>query len=147
LIRIELTIEIDRPVERVFAYVTDPSKLGEWQPNLIEATNETEGPLGRGTRLRETRRGPFGRTVEAVVEVAEYEPNARFDLRIVSGPLPIDGRHAFRARDGETRIDFVAEGQPGGGLRLAEPLLAAALRRQFRRYYERLKEVLEARAS
>jgi uncharacterized protein YndB with AHSA1/START domain len=143
LIHVELTVVVDRPVEQVFAYVTDPAKLAEWQPNVISVSKETEGPMGAGTRLREVRRGPFGRSVEALVEVAEYEENRRFDLRIVSGPLPIDGRNEFRPADAGTRIDFVAEGRISGPFRLAEPILARALRRQFAGYYERLKELLE----
>jgi uncharacterized protein YndB with AHSA1/START domain len=143
LIHVELTVVVDRPVEEVFAYVTDPAKLAEWQPNVISVSKQTDGPMGAGTRLREVRRAPFGRSVEALVEVAEYEENRRFDLRIVSGPLPIDGRNEFRPADGGTRIDFVAEGRISGPLRLAEPILARALRRQFAGYYERLKESLE----
>jgi uncharacterized protein YndB with AHSA1/START domain len=143
LIHVELTVVVDRPVEEVFAYVTDPAKLAEWQPNVISVSKETDGPMGPGTRLREVRRGPFGRSVEALVEVAEYEENRRFDLRIVSGPLPIDGRNEFRPADGGTRIDFVAESRISGPFRLAEPILARALRRQFAGYYERLKQLLE----
>jgi len=144
LIRVELTVVVDRPVEEVFAYVTDPLTLAEWQPNLVSVTQETDGPMGAGTRLREVRRGPFGRNVEAIVEVAEYEENRRFDLRIVSGPLPIDARNEFRPVDGGTRIDFLAEGKLSRPLRFAEPILARALRRQFAGYYERLKESLES---
>jgi uncharacterized membrane protein len=144
VIRIELPVDVARPVQDVFGYVTDLERLGEWQPNVVSVTKETEGPMGQGTRLREVRRGPFGRNVEAIVEVAAYEPNRRFDLRIVSGPLRIDGSHEFHETDGGTRIDFVAHSQPGGALRLAEPLLARVLKRQFSGYYERLKDVLES---
>lgn len=146
MITIELPVDVARPVQEVFAYVTDLERLGEWQPNVVSVTKETEEPMAQGTRLREVRRGPFGRKVEAIVEVAAYEPNRRFDLRIVSGPLPIDGSHEFHEADGGTRIDFVAQGQPGGALRLAEPLLARVLKRQFGGYYERLKDVLESRS-
>jgi uncharacterized membrane protein len=144
VIRIELPVDVARPVHDVFAYMTDLEKLAEWQPNLVSVTKEGDAPMGRGTRLREVRRGPLGRNVEAIVEVAAYEPDRRFDLRIVSGPLPIDGSHEFHATDGGTRIDFVAEGRPAGVLRIAEPLLARVLRRQFSGYYQRLKSVLEA---
>lgn len=144
MIRIELPVDVARPVQEVFAYVTDLERLSQWQPNLVSVTKETEGPMGRGTRLREVRRGPFGRNVEAIVEVSAYEPNRRFDLRIVSGPLPIDGSHEFGETDGGTRIDFVAAGQPGGVFRFAEPLLARMLRRQFSGYYARLQALLEA---
>jgi hypothetical protein len=83
--------------------------------------------------------------MEAIVEVSAYEPNRRFDLRVASGPLPIDGSHEFRETSAGTRIDFVAQGQPAGLLRLAEPLLARVLKRQFVGYYERLKALLESR--
>jgi uncharacterized protein YndB with AHSA1/START domain len=146
VIRIALTVDVDRPVQEVFAYVTDIERLAEWQPNVVSVTKESEGPIERGTRLREVRRGPFGRNVGAVVEVAAYEPNRRFDLRIVSGPLPIDGNHEFHDGNGGTRIGFVAEGQPVGMLRLAEPILARVLKRQFSGYYARLKDVLESRS-
>jgi carbon monoxide dehydrogenase subunit G len=144
VIRVEFTLRVDRPVEYVFASVTDPAKLATWQPNLVSVTKETEGPVGVGTRFREVRRGPFGRTVEAIVEVSAYEENRRFDLRIVSGPLPIDGRNRFAPSDDGTRIDFTAKGELGGPLRLAQPILARLLRRQFERDYARLKEALES---
>jgi uncharacterized protein YndB with AHSA1/START domain len=144
-IRIELTFEIERPVEEVFAYVTDPEKLPEWQPTTLAVTKETDGPMGKGTRLREVRRGPLGKRVESLVEVSEYEPNRRFGLRILSGPLPIDGHHEFEPTEAGTRLVFVAEGQPGGPMRILSPLLARVLRRQFASYYVRLKTILEAR--
>ena len=145
MIRIELTLQVDRPVEDVFAYVTDTGKLATWQPNLVSVTKETEGPVGVGTTFREVRRAPFRRTVEAVVEVSAYAENRRFDLRMVSGPLPIDGKNEFIAVAGGTRIDFVAEGELGGPLRLAQPILALLLHRQFESDYARLKEALESR--
>jgi len=145
VIRIELPVDVARPVQEVFAYVTDLERLDEWQPNVVSVTKETDGPMGEGTRLREVRRGPFGRNIEAIVEISAYEPNRRFDLRIVSGPLPIDGSHEFHERDGGTRIDFMAQGQPTGVMRLAEPFLRGAMKRQFSGYYERLKSRLESR--
>ena len=145
MIHLELTIQIGRPVGEVFAYVTDPENLPKWQPNLVSITKETEGPMRVGTRFREVRRAPFGRTVEALVEVSAYEENRRFDLRIVSGPVPVDGRNLFAAAHGGTRIDFVAEGELRGPVRIAQPILARLLRRQFAADYARLKRALESR--
>ena len=146
MIRFAFPVEIDRPVQEVFAFVTDPARLAEWQTSTVSVTPQTDGPIRAGTRLREVHRAPLGRTLESLVEVARYEPDRRFDLHILEGPLPIDGHHTFSPANGGTRIDFVAEGQPGGVMRLAEPLLARALERQFRRYFAQLKDVLEAPA-
>lgn len=146
MLRIAFPVEIDRPVEEVFAYLTDPERLPEWQETAVSVTLETPGPMRAGTRLRELRRGPFGRRVESVVEVSRYEPDRAFDLRIVDGPLPIDGAHRFSGTAGHTRIDFEAAGELPRALRPARPLLARLMRRQFRSYYRRLKRNLEAGA-
>lgn len=144
MIRFELAVVVARPVGEVYAYVTDPANLAEWQPNLVSVTTMTAGPVQEGTRFKEVRRGPFGREVEAVVEVSAYEENRRFDLRIVSGPLPVHGSNEFSALDGETRIDFVAHGELSGPLRLVQPILTRMLRRQFEAHYARLKRAIES---
>ena len=144
MIRVDLEIEINRPSGEVFVYVTDLERLGEWQENLISATLESEPPLRAGSRIREVRSGPFGRRMEALVEVAEYAPPTAFALRIVEGPVPVDGALEFEDIGGATRLLFAAEGEPRGAMRLMQPLLAAGLRRQFTADYRRLKENLEA---
>jgi uncharacterized protein YndB with AHSA1/START domain len=144
VIAFSFEIAIDRPVAEVFAYVTDPSRLGEWQTNTVEVEQLTEEPLGVGTRLREVH-AAGSRRVEQIVEVAAYEPERRFDLDIVEGPVPVGARHVFEpTADGRgTIIHFAAEGRAPGRMRLAEPLLKLVLRSQFKRHYARLKERLE----
>jgi uncharacterized membrane protein len=138
-----LTVDIARDLDTVFAYVTDPGKLPEWQRNTVAVTAEPPPPLRRGTHLREVRKGPFGKTVESLVEVTALEPNRTFGLRILEGPLPVDGHHTFAAHDGGTRIEVAIDGRPRGGLRLAQPLLRPLLRSQFERHYAELKRRLE----
>ena len=143
MIAFSFDIEIARPVAEVFAYVTDPARLGEWQANTVEIEQLTDGPFGLGTRLREVH-AAGSRRVEQVVEVSAYEANRRFDLDVVEGPLPLDARHAFDpTAAGGTVIHFAAEGRAPGALRLAEPVLKLVLRSQFKKHYARLKERLE----
>jgi uncharacterized protein YndB with AHSA1/START domain len=142
VIAFSFDVVVNRPVAEVFAYVTDPSKLSEWQTNTVEVEQLTDGPLGVGTRLREVHAAGRKR-VEQVVEVTAYEPERRFDLDLVEGPLPLNARHTFEAVAGGTVIHFAAEGRAPGAMRLAEPLLKPILRSQFRRHYARLKERLE----
>ena len=87
MIRVDLELEINRPPADVFAYVTDLERLGEWQENLISATLESDGPIRVGSRIREIRRGPFGRRMEALVEVEEFEPPTAFALHSSSSEL------------------------------------------------------------
>jgi ligand-binding SRPBCC domain-containing protein len=145
MVRIDDRIDIDRPVEEVFAFITDPDRLGEWQTTTISAVKQTDGPMRAGTLVREVRSAPLGKQVESLVEVAEYEPNRVFGLRMLEGPLKIDGTYRFEGQDGRTHLEFDGGGELNGPMRLAAPLLTRVLRRQFAGYHRRLKAVLEAR--
>lgn len=72
MIDFTIEIEIARPPEQVFAYVTDPAKLPTWQTNTISAV--PDGPLRLGSMIREGHRGPRGRELASLVEVSELEP-------------------------------------------------------------------------
>jgi uncharacterized protein YndB with AHSA1/START domain len=142
---IDFTIEteIARPPEQVFGYVTDPAKLPSWQTNTISAVPAPDGPLRLGSMIREVHRGPRGRELASVVEVSELEPNRVFALRMIEGPLPIDARITFDPSEDGTRMRFTVHGEPSGPLRFLQPLMRAALKRQFREHCATLKRVLE----
>lgn len=143
VIRFGFDLDIDRPVSEVFAFITDPARLPEWQTNTVEAHADPPGPLRPGSRIREVHTSPFGKTIEEDVEVAACEPGRLLELHIVDGLLPIDGRWEFERLDGGTRLHFSARGEPNGPWRLAEPLLKLGIRQQMREHHRRLKERLE----
>jgi len=43
------SIEIARPPEDVFSYVTGPSRLAEWQESVVSTRIEESGPPGGGS--------------------------------------------------------------------------------------------------
>jgi uncharacterized protein YndB with AHSA1/START domain len=141
--RIEQTIEIDRPPEQVFAYLTDPGKLSTWQQNTLDVLRDREGPLAHGERFREVH-AALGRRLHSTVEVAEYDPPRAFGLRVLDGPLPLDGSWTLEPLHGSTTLHFVGEGAARGLLRPLGGLLTRSVARQFRSHHRRLKAVLEA---
>lgn len=143
MIDFTIEIEIDRPVAEVFAYVSDPKNLPAWQTNTVSVAQVDDGPLGLGTRLREVHRGPGGKEIQSLVEISEFEPDRVFALHMVEGPLPIDGRISLDASAGKTRMAFRVHGRPSGAMRLAQPVLRVALKRQFKDHCATLKRVLE----
>ncbi len=146
---IDFVIEthIERPVEEVFAYSTDPDRLATWQTNTVVAERQDDGPLRVGSRLREVHRAPGGKELESIVEVSEYEQDRAFGLRVVEG-TPVHARMTFEpAGDGGTLLRFNGHGRLGGAMRIAQPLLGAALKRQFTQQVATLKRVLEEEAS
>ena len=138
-------VEIDRPVSEVFAYVTDPWHLPEWQTNTVEVRSDPAPPLRVGTRLREVHAAPFGKRVESEVLVAAIEQDRLLELHIENGPAPIDGRWEFADNGpGRTLIRFSASGRIGGPLRILTPLLRFGFKRQMLAHHRRLKQRLEA---
>jgi uncharacterized protein YndB with AHSA1/START domain len=136
VIRVELETRIARPPAVVFAYLADPSNLVDWQ-GTAEVEQLTPGPIAAGTRFRELHR-MLGRRIESVTEIVEYQPEHRFRIRVISGPLPIDGRWDLEPDGTGTLLRFAAEGK---GPALATPLV----RRRFGGAHARLKQNIENR--
>ena len=142
--RIEQTFHVARPPEAVFDYLTDPSKLMEWQTAKTSVETLTDGPPRRGTRVRERTKPPGGKEFEQVVEFTAFDRPRRVQTHIVEGPYPVDGTWSFEPDGAGTRVHFVADGQLKGAMRLLGPLAARMIARQFRGYHEHLRRNLEA---
>jgi uncharacterized protein YndB with AHSA1/START domain len=136
--RFEHEIAIGRPPTEVFAYLTDPEKLSAWQTTTVGVERDRTGPLVVGERFAEVHKA-FGHESRTTVEVVAFEEPGLFALHIASGSLPLHGRWELEPAAGGTRMRFVGHGEIRGLKRLLKPMLA----RQFRKYHERLKSLLE----
>jgi hypothetical protein len=56
--------------DAVFDYLTDPSKVAEWQTAKTSVEPLTDGPLRPGSRMRERTKGPGGRGPIAACMIA-----------------------------------------------------------------------------
>jgi uncharacterized protein YndB with AHSA1/START domain len=75
-----------RPPDEVFAYVTNPSLLAEWQESVVNSRPEGTGPPGMGTRAVVTRQvGRSERTMTA--ELGEFNPPKSWGVRGIDGPV------------------------------------------------------------
>jgi uncharacterized protein YndB with AHSA1/START domain len=72
----EHTVVIKRPVEEVFAFVTDPNNDPLWQMTILGTEQTSEGPVDVGTTLRNTAKF-LGRRIETTMEATENEPPRR----------------------------------------------------------------------
>ena len=142
--RIEESVEINRPPERVFEYVANAENLPEWAGTVIETRKDTPGPLLEGSTF--TFVGKFlGRKIESPFKVTAHEFPQRHTHKSTGGPLPTEWTLTFEEVAGGTRYTQVAEGEPGGFFGLVGPLLERVGRRQLRTDLGNLKDLLEAR--
>lgn len=145
MINIEKSVEIDRPVEEVFAYVMDPNNEPLWNHGTLKAEITSAGPMGVGTTMNYVGRF-LGRTVETSYEITEYEVNRKRVNKSLSGPYPYVITNLFESVEGGTKFTATAQMDVGGFFKVAEPLVLRMLNRQVNSGFANLKDLLEAEA-
>ena len=79
-------IEIARPPNEVFSYVTDPSLFVEWQKGIVSGCMEGGAPPGVGSRCATTRRiGGAERTVTS--EITQIRLPKSWAVHGVNAPI------------------------------------------------------------
>jgi carbon monoxide dehydrogenase subunit G len=83
------TVEIARPAQEVFSYVTDPSRFGEWQEGVVSAGVEGGGPQAVGSHCTTTRL-IGGRKRTSTQEITVLDPPRRWSVHGIDGPVRAD---------------------------------------------------------
>jgi hypothetical protein len=128
----------------VFDYLTDPANLRDWQTSKTRVEPLTDGPPRLGFRVGEWTKPPGAKEFEQVVEFTELARPRRVHVHIVDGPYPVDGTWVFSPAGEGTRVDFVAEGELRGLMRVAGPIARRLMDRQFAQYHENRDRVFSA---
>jgi uncharacterized protein YndB with AHSA1/START domain len=79
-------VDVARPPDEVFRYVTDPSRFGEWQSDVVSAHIEGDGPPTVGSLCIMTRR-IGGRDRTSTSEITELSPPRAWAIRGIDGPI------------------------------------------------------------
>jgi uncharacterized protein YndB with AHSA1/START domain len=140
-----LSIDVARPPEAVFAYVTDPKTMSQWQQGCVSGA--LDGPVMHvGSRCTTVRRIGGGERA-VTTEITECEPPRRWADRGLDGPIrAMVGVTVEPLADGaESRVSIELDFTGHGIGKLLVPLV---VRRQAAREMpgnlRRLKERLEA---
>jgi len=144
MLKIESTTVINRPIEEVFAVLSNAENNPKWSSAFLEVNKTSEGPIDVGTTWRGV--GKFlGRRIEVELEEIEYEPNQK-SAQKSTVPFPVNQQMTFDIVDGGTRVNVKFEADPGGFFKLAEPLLASMVKRNIEGELANLKDLMEAHA-
>jgi carbon monoxide dehydrogenase subunit G len=134
-VRAEVVVEIARAPEDVYAYLTDVSNLPRWQSGVHHARRE-------GSQIHESRH-MLGRELQTTLEIEEEARPRLFVLRALNSPVPFTVRHELEPSGAGTRLRVVGEGDPGMLPGFAAGIMARRAEKQFRKDFERLKQLLE----
>jgi uncharacterized protein YndB with AHSA1/START domain len=141
MVRVEVSATIKRPIEDVFAVMSDSTNRPKWQSNVSEMTKTSDGPIGVGTTWHAVSK-MFGRRVEGDAEYIGFEANRTFSMKSAT-PFPTTMTYAFESVDGGTRVDQVVDAEPSGLYKMAGPLLAKGAKRDMQNYLDSLRDLME----
>jgi uncharacterized protein YndB with AHSA1/START domain len=142
---VEDSVEIARPPEEVFAYVTNPEHWSQWSSPVIEVRRAQSGPLTPHATFSVVAK-LVGRQFETESRVTDLEPNRLLAYQSISGPVPSNFVWRFEPSSAGTRLSQTVstdDEQVGTFFRLGFPLIEAAYRRQMSADLATLKDLLE----
>lgn len=143
MIRVETSVVVDGPRDKVFAFISNFENNPRWQSGMQEAKFTSAGSLRVGSTYTQVAKF-LGRRVESTFEVIEYEPNHRVKATSISGSFPITFTRIVEPLDKATKVTAIIEGDASGFFKLAEPLLARMVQKSVDADYARLKDLLES---
>jgi hypothetical protein len=138
--RIEAARRYDLPVERGFAFVTDPANWSTFWPGFVRLEGAPRWTAAGDTATLITRL--LGRDRELTMTLTAFEPNRLVAYDSVQPGLP-DASHErhFEAEGGGFVYRLVVEYEPRGGIAgsFDRVFLPRAIRRVFDRTFDNLE--------
>lgn len=116
--------QINAPIETVFARCSDVTRWADTVSGIKQVELLTEGPVGDGTRFRETR-VMFGKEATEEMTFSEFDPPNGYVLLAESCGSKYRTTHRFEPADGGTRITMEFHATPVTlGAKVLSPIFA-----------------------
>lgn len=127
--RLHETIETTLPLADTFAFIADFANAEVWDPGTLVSKRRGDGPVGVGATYDLTvKMGGGAAPMTYIIET--FEPDRRVVLRGEGERATARDDIRFEATDaGGTRVDYTADIELKGWLRLIQPLLGGAFRK------------------
>jgi hypothetical protein len=143
VITLETDVRIARPLEEVFAYVSEPLNFPDWNSAVQTVRNTSPAGTGVGSTYLMERELPTGRAVNEL-EVLTREWPSEFAIRTTFGPTPFLYRYGFSSENNETVVQLNAEIDLSGPAALLPQLARRGVKQGVDDNFAMLKRILEA---
>lgn len=135
------TLHINRPVDEVYAYLSDLEHTPEWNWAINETRKTTPGPATVGTRYRQTRSVPQPGT--EILEVTALETNEHIEVEGTLAQFAARLTYHLDERDGGTELTNTVNLEASGAVRLIAPALRNRINRAVADNLNELRNRLE----
>src|ERR1700722_16270358 len=138
--RLQRTVVVDKPLEKVFAYLSDFTTTTEWDPGTVTTVLD-RGDGGIGTTYLNTS-AFLGRTTQLTYVVRELVPGERIRLQGENQTVIATDTMSFRSEKAGTEGTYAAEFTSKGRSRFIARLRLPALERLGNQAKTGLREAL-----
>jgi hypothetical protein len=141
--RIEESIEIKCPVDKVFAYYTVAENWPKWRDEILEAEQTSQGEVGVGTTFR-VKTQMMGQTSEMTAKVTEYVQDKKLGKVLTAKSVVIDSQLIFDSVEGGTKFTTIFDVKISGLLKMLSSKIHSEMREESKQDLINLKGILEA---
>jgi uncharacterized membrane protein len=135
------TIEIRRPLEEVFAYLSNIENEGQWRPSIVDVKVTSGLPLRAGSTIRYVWK-MMDQQIHLEARVTAFEANRGWTFESTSGS-PVIGYVACEPSNEGTKVTLGGETDLPGLLKLFTPIMRGMMIRQANSDLQNLKRLLE----
>ena len=143
MVTVKGEIVIERPREDVFEFVANGENEPRYNSHMRVAKKITDGPIGAGTSFSQEIMGRR-KIVAMTTEFTEFDRPRRIAEASTWTGGTSTGALTFEPVGGSTLMRWSWDVQARGVLRFMGPLVASIGRRQERRIWSGLKQLLES---
>jgi uncharacterized membrane protein len=142
-VNVSTEIIINRPIEAVAAFASDPDNATKWYVNIKSVTWRTPKPLDVGS-LVEFSAAFLGKKLVYTYQITEFSPNSKLVMTTANGPFPMETSYLWeKISDRETRMILRNSGTPSGFAKFVRPIMELAMKNANLKDLKRLKSLLE----
>ena len=146
MMELERKVTIKRPVEEVFAYMSNAENDAKWRTNVKWIKREGGGSHSEvGAVYLQKIKGPFG-GFRSDLRYTEYEKDRRLSFETIKGVVDPSATIEFEPVDENTStVHFRWRWEPKGIGKLLAPMLRKPIEGNMNASYDNLVRTLDAR--
>ena len=145
MVSFQNSILINRPLDEVFALLSNAENETRWRSGEVAVKQTSNGPIGIDSTWTSVAQ-ILGQRIENQMAFTEYEANWKYTVRSQSGPYPYENQVTFERVADFTMVCMRAEVEAGPFFKMGEPLLTSIVKRQTQDDLANLKNMMEANA-
>ena len=144
MVDVKTEIIIERKIDDVASYATNPENAPEWYDNIKMAEWRSEPKMEIGSKVAFIAHF-LGRKLAYTYEFIEFIPNHKLVMKTAQGPFPMQTSYTFRETDsGSTIMTLQNKGIPKGFSKIMAPFMVKMMKKANEKDLLKIKNILES---